>query len=317
MAGHDVQSGVTVPPMGESPATATRVAFVGLGRMGVPMAHALLRGGFPVAVANRPPRPASGLAEAGATVATSPAQAARDADVVITMVADGTAARAVLTGPDGVAAGARPGTGGVAVSTIGPPAARALAAELADVDLAMLDAPVSGSVAAAQSGTLVVVAGGDPEAFARARPVLAAMSKTQLWLGPSGAGAAMKLALNGMIAATTLMLSEALVVAERAGIAREDAYDAIAASAVGAPFVEYKRAAFLDPEREPTAFSLQLMQKDVALALAQGREAGVPLAAVAAADQALTLARGLAGDDADIAQVAAVLRDLRPEGVPA
>src|SRR4051812_3671776 len=165
MAGHDVQSGVTVLLMGESPATATRVAFVGLGRMGVPMAHALLRGGFPVAVANRTPRPASGLAEAGATVATSPAQAARDADVVITMVADGTAARAVLTGPDGVAAGARPGTVVVEMSTIGPAAARAPAAELADGDPAMLGAPGSRRRAAAPSRTPVVVARGQPPAL--------------------------------------------------------------------------------------------------------------------------------------------------------
>jgi 3-hydroxyisobutyrate dehydrogenase/2-hydroxy-3-oxopropionate reductase len=217
------------------------------------------------------------------------------------MVSDAAAAREVLEGI------VRPGLIVCEMSTIGPAAARELAARLAKRGIAMLDAPVSGSVASAEAGTLTVIAGGPRDAFERARPVLGAFSQRQLWLGPSGAGAAMKLALNGMIAASAQMLAEALAVAERSGIAREDAYEAIAAGALGSPFVAYKRDAFLD-ESTPPAFSVALMQKDLALALEQARGLGVPLDGVAAADALMGRARARFGDDADIASVAAELR---------
>ena len=273
-----------------------RVALIGLGRMGRPMAAALLRAGFPLTVHNRTPREL-----AGAEVASTPAEAAARADVLITIVSDAAAAREVLAGVE------RPGLVVCEMSTIGPAAARELAAQLGARGIDMLDAPVSGSVASAQAGTLTVIAGGPRAAFERARPVFAAFSKAQLWLGPSGAGAAMKLALNGMIAASAQMLAEALTVAERSGIARAEAYEAIAASAVGSPFVTYKRDAFLE-ESTPPAFSVELMQKDLALALEQARALGVPLDGVAAADALMARARASFGDDADIASVAAELR---------
>src|SRR5262245_44539005 len=194
------------------------VALIGLGRMGRPMAAALLRAGFPLTVFNRTPRELP-----GAELASSPAEAAARADVLITMVSDAAAAREVLG-----AIGSRPGLVVCEMSTIGPAAARELAARLAERDMVMLDAPVSGSVASAEAGKLTVIAGGPRDAFERVRPVFAAFSQRQLWLGPSGAGAAMKLALNGMIAASAQMISEALTVAERSGIAPEAAYDAIA-----------------------------------------------------------------------------------------
>jgi 3-hydroxyisobutyrate dehydrogenase-like beta-hydroxyacid dehydrogenase len=273
-----------------------RVALIGLGRMGRPMAAALLGAGFPLTVYNRTPRELP-----GARIASSPAEAAARADVLITMVSDAAAAREVLAGVD------RRGLIVCEMSTIGPAAARELSAQLAQRGIAMLDAPVSGSVASAQAGTLTVIAGGPRDAFERARPVLGAFSKSQIWLGPSGAGAAMKLALNGMIAASAQMLAEALAVAERSDIAREDAYDAIAASAVGSPFVAYKRDAFLD-EATPPAFSVELMLKDLALALEQAGALGVPLDGVAAAAALMGRARARFGDDADIASVAAELR---------
>jgi len=193
------------------------------------------------------------------------------------------------------------------MSTIGPVAARALAADLAKRGISLLDAPVSGSTATAEAGQLTVIAGGDREAFERARPVLAGLSAHQLWLGPSGAGAAMKLALNGMIAASAQMIAEALTVAERSGIDRARAYDAIGASAMRSPFADYKREAFLADAPE-TAFAVALMQKDLALALEQARALGVPLDGVAAADALMARARASFGDDADIASVAAELR---------
>jgi 3-hydroxyisobutyrate dehydrogenase-like beta-hydroxyacid dehydrogenase len=226
----------------------------------------------------------------------------------MTMLSDGAAVRDVLTGPSGVLSGIKQNATVIDMSTTGPVAARELAVISAEHGVAFLDAPVSGSVSAAEAATLTTIVGGDRDAFDRARPVLAAMTAAQLWLGPSGAGAAMKLALNGMVASTAQAVAEALVLAERCGIDRPKAYDAIASSAVGSRFVDYKRQAFVDPVDEPVAFTLELMQKDLGLEIELGRQLGVPLPGVGAADQMLTVARGLCGDDADLASVAGAVR---------
>jgi 3-hydroxyisobutyrate dehydrogenase-like beta-hydroxyacid dehydrogenase len=285
------------------------VALVGLGRMGSPMARALLRAGFPLTVHNRTRRRASLLADAGATVAESPAEAARGADVVITMLADGTAVDAVMEGPDGILAGCRPSTTLIEMSTIGPERARSFATRAAEHGATLLDAPVSGSVALAEAGTLTTLVGGDRERFEAVRPVLAAMTRAQLWLGPSGAGAAMKLGLNGLIAATNQAVAEALVVAEGCGIERALAYEAIVQSAVGSPFVEYKREAFVSPSDEPVAFTLELMEKDLELYLSLARSLGIEATGARSSREAIVAARRSQGNDADLAAVARALRE--------
>jgi 3-hydroxyisobutyrate dehydrogenase-like beta-hydroxyacid dehydrogenase len=274
------------------------------------MAHSLLGAGFPLTVYNRTPHRVDALRGHGAVVADSPAELAASCDVVVTMLSDGVAVRQVLAGPNGVLSGVRPDALLIDMSTTGPVIARELA-HLSDEHRAVfLDAPVSGSVSAAEAATLTTVVGGDHEAFLRARPVLAAMTAQQMWLGASGAGAAMKLALNGMVASTAQMLGEALVLAERSGIDRAKAYEAIATSAVGSRFVDYKRQAFLDPQNEPVAFTLALMQKDLALEIELARTLGVPLPGIGTADQTLTVARGICGDDADLAAVADAIRGI-------
>lgn len=264
----------------------TRAAFLGLGTMGVPMARRLtaaLDGS--VTVWNRT---AAKTAEVpGARPAATPAEAARDADVIVTMVADGAALDALLEGPDGLLAGARAGSVLVDMSTIGPAAARAVAARCADVDVRFLDAPVSGSVPAATDGSLIAMVGGAAAALEQARPALAAMTRAQLHLGDHGAGAAMKLALNLQLAVVNQAIAETLVLAERSGIARADAYEVIASGALGAPYVHYKRAAFADPAHAPVAFAVDLMRKDVRLALSMAGDASVELPAGAAAAAAL------------------------------
>lgn len=295
---------------------AMTVAMVGLGRMGAPMARSLLRAGFPLTVQNRTRRRASLLGDAGATVVESPAEAARSAEVVITMLADGGAVEAVMDGPEGILSAARPGSTLIEMSTIGPERARALATRAAERGIEFLDAPVSGSVALAETGTLTALVGGDRDRFEQVRPVLAAMTRAQLWLGPSGAGAAMKLGLNGLIAATNQAVAEALVIAERCGIERDLAYEAIAQSAVGSPFVAYKRQAFLAPGNEPVAFTLELMEKDLALFLSLADSLGVALPAAGAGRRAIAAARRSQGDDADLAAVADWLR-AEPEQVRA
>jgi 3-hydroxyisobutyrate dehydrogenase-like beta-hydroxyacid dehydrogenase len=287
---------------------ALRVGFAGIGRMGLPMARNVLAAGFPLTVFNRTAERCAPLVEAGATQAETPADLGRASDVVITMVADGDSVTALLDGDDGLLVGAAEGLVLVEMSTIGPLAARAIAARCAEGGVAMLDAPVSGSTAVAEAGELTILVGGDEADLERARPVLEAMSKAVLHLGPSGAGAAMKLGLNLIIGATVQSVSEALVLAEASGIERAEAYAAIAAGVVGSPFVNYKRDAFVDPDGTPVAFTLDLMGKDLGLALELGAAAGVPLLATSAAAQGTAIATGLLGGDGDQARIADALR---------
>lgn len=286
----------------------TNVGFVGLGRMGRPMARSLLRAGYELTVFNRSAGPAEELQEMGASIADTPAELASRADVVITMLADGDAVADVTYGTHGLLAGATDNSVLIDMSTTGPAFAQELAKGAGPT--AVLDAPVSGSVALAEAAKLTTIVGGKREVFDRVRQVLGAMTAEQIWLGGSGSGAAMKLALNGIVAATNQAISEGLVVAEESGIDRDAAYTAIASSAVRSPFVDYKRDAFVAPQDTPAAFSLALMQKDIVLYMELARRLGVPVATPFAVDQTLTLARRLCGDEADIAAVAAALRSV-------
>ncbi len=285
-----------------------KVAFVGIGRMGLPMARNVARAGHELTAFNRTPERSEPLREDGAAVAASAAEAVRGADVVVTMLADPAAVADQLEGEGGILAGAGEGLVWLEMSTIGPTAAREFAARAAAAGVEMLDAPVSGSVAVAEAAALAAMVGGPEAALERARPVLEAMTKAHFHLGGSGAGAAMKLAVNVMIASATVAISEALVLAEAAGIEREDAYEVIGAGALASPFVDYKKAAFLDPDGTPPAFALDLMRKDLKLALEQGEAAGVPLLGAGAAADAVTVAAGLEGGDADLVRVADALR---------
>jgi 3-hydroxyisobutyrate dehydrogenase-like beta-hydroxyacid dehydrogenase len=277
-----------------------RVAFLGLGRMGAPMAARL--SDFDLTVWNRTPRPER--VPAGATIADTPSAAVADADVVVTMVADGGALIALIEGPDGVLSGdLAAGAVLVDMSTIGPSAAHDVASRAARAGIAFLDAPVSGSTPAAQSGQLVAMVGGPARALERVRPVLAAMTREQLHLGETGTGAAMKLALNLALAVTNQTIAETLLLAERAGIARAAAYDVLEAGALASPYVGYKRAAFEDPEGSPVAFSIELMRKDVRLALELARRAGLDLPAGQSAAAGLDRALDGGLGDADLVSV--------------
>ncbi|HEY0279908.1 MAG TPA: NAD(P)-dependent oxidoreductase, partial [Solirubrobacterales bacterium] len=280
-----------------------KVAFIGIGKMGLPMAGNVLRAGHELTVFNRTTSRCDPLREDGATVAGSAAEAVRGAEVLVTMVADGAAVDAQLEGDEGFLSDAPDGLVWLEMSTIGPTAARAFASRAADAGIQMLDAPVSGSVTVAEAAGLVAMVGGAADALERARPVLEAMTKAHFHLGGSGAGAAMKLGVNVMIASQTVAIAEALNLAEAAGIERADAYEVIAAGALASPFVEYKKAAFLDPDGTPPAFALELMRKDLKLALEQGEAAGVPLFGAGAAADAMTVAAGLEGGDEDLVRV--------------
>jgi len=244
----------------------TVVGIVGTGRMGSAMTHALRNAGHEVTLFNRTPERATALAHRlGCEVCASPAEVASKADVVLTMLADDEAVLESWRGPRGLIAGATPGTVLVDLSTVTPNTIRELEADTRAKGAGILDSPVSGSVALAESGQLTLMVGGTADDLEKARPALEPLAKTIVHVGPLGAGAAMKLAVNTVIFGLNEAVSEGLVLAEAAGVDRTMAYDVIAASAVGAPYVQYKRAAFLDPDGTATAFSLDLAAKDLGL----------------------------------------------------
>ena len=230
------------------------------------------------------------------------------------MLADAAAVDAVYAGPDGVIAGARPGSVVVDSSTVPPSVIRRHETAIRDRDAGVIDAPVSGSVSLAESGELTLMVGGELADLERARPVLEAYGARLFHLGPLGTGAAMKLAVNTVIFGLNQALSEGLVLAERAGIRREWAYDVLAASAVGAPYVGYKRAAFLEPDTTPVAFAAELAAKDLRLieSLASDLDVELPQSRVdlAVIDALLSAGQG----DRDFSAVAEYLRDQRRAG---
>lgn len=277
------------------------VAVLGTGRMGAALARRLAGAGHRVTVWNRTAAAAQAVADAlpagSATVAATPAEAVRDRDVVLAMLADGAATRAVVL-DTAVLAALRRGSVVCDLGTSGVDTATALEAGLAAAGVRFVDAPVSGSVPAVEAGTLLVMAGGDPAAVDAARPVLEAVARRVLRVGGAGAGQAMKLAVNLVVHDLNAALSEALILAESAGITRESAYDVLQDSVVGAPFVAYKRAAFLDPGT-PVAMSLDLVLKDLGLITALAADHGVPCGVTEAARTSVrdACAAGLGGQD--------------------
>jgi 3-hydroxyisobutyrate dehydrogenase-like beta-hydroxyacid dehydrogenase len=287
-----------------------RVGLVGTGRMGGAMAGRIRGAGFPVVVHNRTRAKAEQVAHAhGVEVAESAAAAVAGVDVVVVSLGDDDAALATYRGADGIVAGLAPGAVVADTSTIAPATVRELGRDVADAGATLLDTPVSGSVSMVEAGTLTVMAGGDPEALERARPVIESFAARIVHLGERGTGAAMKLAVNGILHGLNVALSEGLVLAERAGIDRATAYDVVANSAAGAPFVAYKRDAFLAPDTTPVAFSLDLVAKDLALVAALAAELGVRADQLAANRELVgdALDRGLG--DADMSVLASMLRD--------
>lgn len=287
----------------------TSVGVLGIGRMGGSMARALATAGFEVICWNRTPAAAEMLAaEVGGRAVGRPADVASAAEVCVTMLVDGAAVAAVFRGPDGLLAGSRPGNILLDSSTVAPSTIRGLEAEARAVGSGLLDAPVSGSVALARSGDLTIMVGGETVDLERARPVLDALAGTVFHMGPLGSGAAMKLAVNAVIFGLNEALAEGLVLAEAAGIDRDAAYDVLAASAVGAPYVGYKRAAFLEPSSAPVAFALDLAAKDLRLIADLAREVGVPMPQAAANLDVIAAASTGGHGERDFSTVAEHLR---------
>lgn len=278
----------------------TTVAVLGMGRMGSAMAGALARAGLDLIVQNRTHARAQTVAiELGCRAVRTPAEAAAGADITITMLADDDAVRDAFLGPDGLAAGAHRDGVLVDMSTVMPDTIRSVEAAVRATGSGLLDAPVSGSVALAQGGQLTIMVGGDQADLEAARPALDALAKTVFHLGPLGSGAAMKLAVNTVIFGLNGAVAEGLVLAEAAGVERALAYDVIAGGAVGAPYVIYKTAAFVDPIGTPVAFAMKLADKDLRLIEESAARLGVELPQTRATHQLIeeAVAHGRADDD--------------------
>jgi 3-hydroxyisobutyrate dehydrogenase-like beta-hydroxyacid dehydrogenase len=251
------------------------VGVLGVGNMGGAMAATLRRAGHDVVVWNRTWSKAEAIAaETGARVATSPAAVVEGSDVTLSSLADDGAVREVYLGEDGVSEGATPGKVLLEMSTIAPDTIEEIGRAIEERGADLLDAPVSGSVPTVERGELTIMVGGEAETLDRARQVLDALAAKVFHVGGRGAGATVKLAVNDLVHAIDVGVSEALVLAERAGVDRAAAYEVFASGAAAAPFVLYKREAFERPDSATLTFSLDLMAKDLDLILALASEVG-------------------------------------------
>jgi 3-hydroxyisobutyrate dehydrogenase-like beta-hydroxyacid dehydrogenase len=283
------------------------------------MAERLLDAGFPVIGYNRTAAKARWLVDKGLSLARTPREVAVASAAIFTMVTDPAALEAVTEGPDGILAGLRAGSVVIDMSTVSPEATRALAKKAAERGAAMLAAPVSGSPITLEAGQLSFMVGGDPAVLERIRPYHTAIGPTITHVGEIGLATSMKVATNLGLAVQMLAFCEAVVLAEKAGIARERAVETLLRSVVASPMVKYRGPFVLEMPAE-ALFDVSMIQKDLHLALELGRKLGVPLPTTGVAQQMMTAARGLGVGHFDFAvvfDVLAALSDLPPTRKPA
>jgi 3-hydroxyisobutyrate dehydrogenase-like beta-hydroxyacid dehydrogenase len=277
-----------------------RIAFLGLGIMGSRMAANLLAAGHELTVWNRTVETGRAWVSAhpGARLAAEPAEAAADAELVVTMVVDGPDVEALLLGPGEVASGAAPGTLFVDMSTIAPAAAEQIGVRLEQLGMAFVDAPVTGSSPAAQSGTLTIMAGGAAADVERAMPALTAMGALVRHVGPRGHGQRVKLINNAVAIANAVTVGQALIAAKALGVDLDALVEVLSAGAAGSVVLDLK-AGPMRSHDYPLLFKTEHMLKDVQHCLDAVGAAGVPFPAAAAARELLvaTVGRGLGGAD--------------------
>lgn len=279
-----------------------RIAFLGLGIMGGGMARRILNHGFPLTVFNRNPEKSKPLAANGATVANSPREAAKNADAIISMVADDNASCAMWFGENGALAGAKPGTVCIECSTVTVDWIHDLAEAAHEFKYGFLDAPVTGSKTQATIGELNFIVGGETATLEKVRPVLAAMSKTILHLGPTGSGTLLKLVNNFVCGVQVAALAEAMAMIERSSLDRAKALEILAGGAPGSPLVKAVSARMTAPDFTPN-FLLRLMAKDLGYAIKEGAKLSVELLTATAALKEFKRAIASGHGDQDIAAV--------------
>jgi len=285
-----------------------RVAFIGMGTMGAPMALNILKAGFPLTVHNRTRSREKALAEAGALRADSPAAAAAEADVVVTCLSDTPDVLAVILGENGVIHGAKKGAVVVDMSTISPSATRSMGEALLKKGIRMVDAPVSGGFEGAQKGTLSIMAGGEKADFEAVLPVLDAMGKTINHMGPLGSGQMTKAVNQVIITGVYLGVAEGMALGLRAGLDMEKVLQALGGGAA-ASWVLASRAKNMIRNTYPLGFRVRLHRKDLNIALEAARELGAVLPVSALAEQMETSLVTRGWGDEDLSALARILRE--------
>jgi 3-hydroxyisobutyrate dehydrogenase len=255
-----------------------QIGFIGLGIMGRGMSRNLIKAGYTVRVWNRTAARMDELAAEGGIPTTGPADLASQSDIILMCVSDTPDVEALILGPDGVLAGAKPGALVIDMSTISPQATRTLAGRLAEKEVAMLDAPVSGGSEGAARGTLTIMVGGREQDVARAQPVLQAMGKTITHMGSHGAGQMTKLVNQTLVVGHALAMSEALLLAQAGGLDLQKTIEALGAGAAGSWMWSNRGPQIIRRDWRP-GFTIDLQQKDVRLVMQAGDQLGVPLLA--------------------------------------
>jgi 3-hydroxyisobutyrate dehydrogenase-like beta-hydroxyacid dehydrogenase len=282
------------------------LGFIGLGTMGGQMVSRLLAKGHVVTGYNRTRAKAQWLIDKGMRWADSPRAVAAAADLTFAMVTNSAALTAIAEGNDGLLAGLTSGKIFVDISTVSPAVSRALAAKVREKGADMVDSPVSGSVITLQEGKLSVMVGGRRETFEKVKPVLLDIGPKVTYVGDNGLALAMKIAINLSLAVQMLAFSEGVLLAEKSGIARETAVDVLTHSAVASPMIQY-RGPFVLQQPAEAWFDVNMMQKDMLLAMEMGRQLDVPLPTTAVSNEMLTAARGMGMAKLDFACVFDVL----------
>jgi len=282
------------------------LGFVGLGVMGSQMVNRLLSKGHSVIGYNRTRAKADWLIKKGMKWADSPEALAASVDVIFSMVTNSTALQAIVEGPDGIIAGLTPGKIYVDISTVSPEYSRSVAEKVRAKGADMVDAPVSGSVITLQEGKLSVMVGGRKSTFDKIKPLLEHIGSKVTYVGDNGLALVLKIACNLSLAVQMLAFSEGVLLAEKSGIPREIAVDVLANSAIASPMIKY-RGPFVLNLPEEAWFNVNMMQKDMLLALELGRKLDVAMPSTAVTNEFLTAARGMGLVEKDFAVVFDVL----------
>lgn len=285
------------------------VGYIGLGAMGSRMANRLLEKGHTVTGFNRTRSKAQWLIDRGMAWGESPKAVAQAADVIFVMVTDSASLEAVANGPDGFLSGLRQDKVVVDMSTVSPAVSRSVAEKVRKQGADMVDAPVSGSVATLEAGKLTVMVGGKRATFDRVKPILDDVGPKVTHVGDNGLALSLKIAHNLSLAVQMLAFSEGVLLAEKSGIARDVAVDVLTHSVIGSPMVQY-RGPFVLKMPDESWFDVNMMQKDLLLALEMGRRLDVPLPTTAVTNQFLTAARGMGLAKQDFAVVFKVLAQM-------
>jgi 2-hydroxy-3-oxopropionate reductase len=290
------------------------IGFIGLGVMGKPMAHNLMKAGYPLVVYNRRQEVTNEFLAAGARSSESLQDIAAQSDIVITMLPDAPQVEEVISGPQGLLMGNRKGLIVIDMSTISPTVTRALAAQLAEQGISMLDAPVSGGDKGAIAGTLSIMVGGDQEIFLRCQPIFEAMGKTITYVGQSGSGQIVKACNQIVVALVIEAVSEALVLGAKAGVDPATILKVLSGGLAANRVIDLRGEGMLTHDFTP-GFRINLHHKDLGIALAAGRANQVPLPVTAIVDQMFATLETHGRGDLDHSALLIHLEDLAAHGI--